>query len=83
MLATHRNLLVFVAGQLLCSGLFSHDALSTWFASVALLHTVLGKATNKETLLRVQLATSVGVPPVTLLQQCMNILAQVRAKPRP
>lgn len=69
----------FTAGQLLCSGLFSTDALSTWFASVALLHTVLGKTANKENLLRVQLATSVGTPPVTLLQQCMNILAQVGA----
>lgn len=65
-----------VAGQLLCSGLFSADPLSTWLASVALLHTVLGKAANKENLLRVQLATSVGTPPVTLLQQCMNILSQ-------
>jgi len=65
------------AGQLLCSGLFSSDALSTWFAAVALLHSVIDNSTQKEQLLRVQLATSLGHPPVSLLQQCTNILTQV------
>ncbi|KAK3579520.1 hypothetical protein CHS0354_028349 [Potamilus streckersoni] len=64
------------AGQLLCGGLFSPDSLSNWFAAVALLHAILGNITQKEQLLRVQLATSLGNPPVTLLQQCCNILAQ-------
>jgi len=66
------------AGQLLCGGLFSVDPLSTWFAAVALLHAVNGNTAQKEQLLRVQLATSLGNPPVSLLQQCANILAQVR-----
>ncbi|XP_062579947.1 general vesicular transport factor p115-like isoform X1 [Saccostrea cucullata] len=64
------------AGQLLCGGLFSADSLSNWFASVALLHAILENNTQKEQLLRVQLATSIGSPPVSLLQQCCNILAQ-------
>lgn len=65
------------AGQLLCSGLFSSDGLSTWFASVALLHAIIENCTQKEQLLRVQLATRLGHPPVSLLQQCTNILTQV------
>ncbi|KAK3089231.1 hypothetical protein FSP39_001968 [Pinctada imbricata] len=64
------------AGQLLCGGLFSGDSLSNWFASVALLHAIMGNEQQKEQLLRVQLATSLGSPPVSLLQQCCNILAQ-------
>ncbi|KAJ8315913.1 hypothetical protein KUTeg_006547 [Tegillarca granosa] len=64
------------AGQLLCGGLFSGDSLSNWFASVALLHAIQDNPNQKEQLLRVQLATSLGSPPVSLLQQCCNILAQ-------
>ncbi|KAM3940378.1 general vesicular transport factor p115 isoform 1-T1 [Leptodactylus fuscus] len=64
------------AGQLLCGGLFSTDSLSNWCAAVALAHALLENATQKEQLLRVQLATSIGNPPVSLLQQCTNILAQ-------
>ena len=65
------------AGQLLCGGLFSGDSLSNWFASVAMLHAIADNPTQKEQLLRVQLATSLGNPPVSLLQQGCNILAQV------
>ncbi|XP_064639656.1 general vesicular transport factor p115-like isoform X2 [Lineus longissimus] len=64
------------AGQLLCGGLFSPDPLSNWCAAVALLHAILENSKEKEQLLRVQLATSIGNPPVSLLQQCMNLLAQ-------
>ncbi|NP_001084785.1 USO1 vesicle transport factor L homeolog [Xenopus laevis] len=64
------------AGQLLCGGLFSTDSLSNWCAAVALAHALLENATQKEQLLRVQLATSIGNPPVSLLQQCTNILSQ-------
>nr|XP_033816267.1 general vesicular transport factor p115 isoform X3 [Geotrypetes seraphini] len=64
------------AGQLLCGGLFSVDSLSNWCAAVALAHALQGNATQKEQLLRVQLATSIGNPPVSLLQQCTNILSQ-------
>lgn len=64
------------AGQLLCGGLFSTDSLSNWCAAVALAHALQGNSTQKEQLLRVQLATSIGNPPVSLLQQCTNILSQ-------
>ncbi|XP_032419416.1 general vesicular transport factor p115 isoform X1 [Xiphophorus hellerii] len=64
------------AGQLLCGGLFSVDSLSNWCAAVALAHTLQDNLTQKEQLLRVQLATSLGKPPVSLLQQCTNILSQ-------
>ncbi|KAM5271761.1 general vesicular transport factor p115 [Ctenodactylus gundi] len=63
-------------GQLLCGGLFSTDSLSNWCAAVALAHALQENATQKEQLLRVQLATSIGNPPVSLLQQCTNILSQ-------
>ncbi|KAM8879098.1 general vesicular transport factor p115 isoform 1-T1 [Spinachia spinachia] len=64
------------AGQLLCGGLFSPDSLSNWCAAVALAHSLQDNLTQKEQLLRVQLATSLGKPPVSLLQQCTNILSQ-------
>nr|XP_012419919.1 PREDICTED: general vesicular transport factor p115 isoform X1 [Odobenus rosmarus divergens] len=64
------------AGQLLCGGLFSTDSLSNWCAAVALAHALQENAVQKEQLLRVQLATSIGNPPVSLLQQCTNILSQ-------
>ncbi|XP_075421305.1 general vesicular transport factor p115 isoform X4 [Ascaphus truei] len=64
------------AGQLLCGGLFSTDSLANWCAAVALAHALLENSTQKEQLLRVQLATSIGHPPVSLLQQCTNILSQ-------
>uniref|UniRef100_A0A8C4Q0Z9 General vesicular transport factor p115 n=1 Tax=Eptatretus burgeri TaxID=7764 RepID=A0A8C4Q0Z9_EPTBU len=64
------------AGQLLCGGLFSADSLSNWCAAMALSHCLLGSGSQREQLLRVQLATSMGQPPVSLLQQCTSILAQ-------
>ncbi|XP_069781626.1 general vesicular transport factor p115 isoform X2 [Narcine bancroftii] len=64
------------AGQLLCGGLFSADSLSNWCAAVALAHALQDNSIQKEQLLRVQLATSLGNPPVSLLQQCTNILSQ-------
>lgn len=66
------------AGQLLCGGLFSTDSVSNWCAAVALAHALQENAPLKEQLLRVQLATSLGNPPVSLLQQCTNILSQVQ-----
>ena len=65
------------AGQLLCGGLFSQDPLSNWYAAVALSHALKDNTSQKEQLLRVQLATGLGNPPVSLLQQCTNILMQV------
>ncbi|CAM9203720.1 unnamed protein product, partial [Lampetra planeri] len=51
------------AGQLLCGGLFSADSLSNWCAAVALAHALQDNLTQKEQLLRVQLATSLGKTP--------------------
>ncbi|XP_041967166.1 general vesicular transport factor p115 isoform X4 [Alosa sapidissima] len=68
------------AGQLLCGGLFSADSLSNWCAAVALAHALQDNPTQKEQLLRVQLATSLGKPPVSLLQQCTNILSQTKSE---
>ncbi|XP_022085188.1 general vesicular transport factor p115-like [Acanthaster planci] len=64
------------AGQLLCGGLFSQDSLSNWCAAIALSHALKDNTAQKEQLLRVQLATGLGQPPVSLLQQCANILSQ-------
>lgn len=64
------------AGQLLCGGLFSAEQLSTWLAAVALLHSIADNIQQKEQMLRVQLATSLGNPPVSLMQQCCVILTQ-------
>jgi hypothetical protein len=64
-------------GQLLCSGLFSHDPLSNWFSAVALSHALIENPAQKEQLLRVLLAASSGTPPVSLLHQAALLLQQV------
>lgn len=64
------------AGQLLCGGLFVSDPLSNWFATVALSHALVDNTVQKEQLLRVQLSTGVGNPPISLLKQCCTILQQ-------
>ncbi|XP_023219412.1 general vesicular transport factor p115-like isoform X2 [Centruroides sculpturatus] len=76
LLPTTADMTTITAGQLLCGGLFSIDSLSNWFASVALSHALVDNPTQKEQLLRVQLATSVGNPPVSLMKQCATILQQ-------
>lgn len=63
-------------GQLLCSGLFNPDPLSSWFSAVALSHTLIENPAQKEQLLRVLLATNVGAQPVSLLHQCAVYLQQ-------
>lgn len=63
-------------GQLLCGGLFSPDSLSNWFSAVALSHALIDNPAQKEQLLRVLLATNIGTPPVTLMQQCIVLLQQ-------
>lgn len=69
-------------GQLLCGGLFSIDTLANWFSSVALMHALIDNKDTKEQLLRVLLATSPGAgsQPVSLLQQCSNMLQQNSCK---
>lgn len=63
-------------GQLLCGGLFSNDTLANWFSSVSLMHGLIENPAQKEQLLRVLLATSVGSAPVSLLQQSIILLQQ-------
>ncbi|VDO65912.1 unnamed protein product [Schistosoma margrebowiei] len=62
-------LLVSIAGQLLCGGLFSSDS-SAWFSSIALLHCIHDNVQLKEELLRVHLSPNEGALPVTLFHQC-------------
>lgn len=76
LLPTSTNMPQVTAGQLLCGGLFSMDSLSNWFAAVALSHALVDNHTQKEQLLRVQLATNVGNPPISLMTQCAKILQQ-------
>lgn len=68
------------SGQLLCGGLFSNDVLSNWFSAVALLYALIDNSTQKEQLLRSLLATSTGSKPISLLQQCFNLLQQGQFK---
>uniref|UniRef100_U5EXU5 General vesicular transport factor p115 n=1 Tax=Corethrella appendiculata TaxID=1370023 RepID=U5EXU5_9DIPT len=68
------------SGQLLCGGLFSTDSLSNWFSSVSLMHALIENPAQKEQLLRVLLATSVGSTPISLLQQCVQLLHQSNYK---
>uniref|UniRef100_A0A2M3Z0T2 Putative er-golgi vesicle-tethering protein n=1 Tax=Anopheles braziliensis TaxID=58242 RepID=A0A2M3Z0T2_9DIPT len=68
------------SGQLLCRNLFSTDPLSNWFASVSLSHALLDNPTQKEQLLRVVLATSHNSKPVSLLEQCNQLLQQANCK---
>uniref|UniRef100_A0A1E1XAS6 Putative er-golgi vesicle-tethering protein n=1 Tax=Amblyomma aureolatum TaxID=187763 RepID=A0A1E1XAS6_9ACAR len=76
LLPTCADMTSVTAGQLLCGGLFSTDPLSNWFAAVALSHALVDNPTQKEQLLRVQLATCLGNPPVSLMRQCTGILQQ-------
>lgn len=65
------------AGQLLCAGLFSvADPLSNWCSAVGLSHALHGNNEMQQQLLRVQLATSPGNPPISLMQQITIIARQ-------
>lgn len=68
------------SGQLLCGGLFSVDALSNWFSAVSLSHALIDNKNQKEQLLRSLVATSASTKPVSLLQQCFNLLQQGQYK---
>ena len=63
-------------GQLLCAGLFSSDPLTNWFASVGLLHVLMDNKTQREQLLRVQLARDTSAQPIALLTQVCCMLHQ-------
>jgi len=65
-------------GQLLCSGFFSTESASArWLSAVALSHGIAGNLQQKEQLLRVQLATSVGNPPISLLKRTSQDLMTI------
>lgn len=64
------------SGQILCGGLFSSDALTNWLVSVALLHVLIDNKTQREQLLRVQLATDPSAQPIALLTQVCCMLHQ-------
>lgn len=68
-------------GQLLCTGIFSTvDCLANWFSAVALMHALVDNTEQKEELLRVLLAAPGGHKPISLLEQCSNLLQQDRNK---
>merc|ERR1719341_2748380 len=62
------------AGQLLCGGLFSGEPVSNWLCSAALSHVFMDNPGVQVELLRVQLATVPGAPPVSLLAQTVRLL---------
>merc|ERR1719264_843366 len=62
------------AGQLLCGGLFSGEPVSNWLCSAALAHVFMDNPGVQVELLRVQLATVPGAPPVSLLAQTVRLL---------
>ena len=72
--------MTLTSGQLLCGGLFSTDAVSNWFSAVSLLYALIDNNVQKEQLLRSLLATSTGSKPISLLQQCFNLLQQGQYK---
>ncbi|XP_017782700.1 PREDICTED: general vesicular transport factor p115 [Nicrophorus vespilloides] len=70
------NAASLTTGQLLCSGLFSTDALSNWFSAVAISHCLIENPAQKEHLLHVLLAPNIGAQPVTLIHQMTTHLQQ-------
>ena len=67
---------IVTSGQLLCGGLFNNDSLTNWLVCVALSHTLIDNKTQKEQLLRVQLATDPNAMPVSLMTQVCSMLQQ-------
>lgn len=67
-------------GQILCGGTFSSDPISNWFSLNALMHSLIGNQKQKEEMLRVLLATSIGSQPISLLEQCTLLLQQSKYK---
>uniref|UniRef100_A0A915IDJ0 Vesicle tethering protein Uso1/P115-like head domain-containing protein n=1 Tax=Romanomermis culicivorax TaxID=13658 RepID=A0A915IDJ0_ROMCU len=65
------------AGHIICTGLVSTDPLVVWYSCGAFLHCLIDvQRTEKERLLNVQLAPSLGHTPVSLMQQIVTILSQ-------
>ena len=66
-------------GQILCMGLFTLDALTNWLTSLALSYALNDNKTQKEQIIRVQLATQ---PPTSLIQHCSMMFQQGRFQKR-
>lgn len=64
------------AGPLLCGGLYSPDPVTNWLTSVALMHTLVDNKTQKELLLRVQLANDANSQPIALISHICSTLQQ-------
>merc|ERR1719402_808703 len=58
----------------LCGGLFSGEPVSNWLCTAALSHVFMDNPGVQVELLRVQLATVPGAPPVSLLAQTVRLL---------
>ncbi|XP_044737820.1 general vesicular transport factor p115 [Chrysoperla carnea] len=76
LLPSNTNTPTVTMGQLLCSGLFSAEPLSSWFSAVALSHAMVDNPAQKEQMLRVLLATNLGTQPISLLHQCATMLQE-------
>ncbi|PNF28010.1 General vesicular transport factor p115 [Cryptotermes secundus] len=76
LLPSSTEVVSLTTGQLLCGGLFSGEALSNWFSAVALSYALVENPAQKEQLLRVLLATSIGNQPISLMHQCTMLLLQ-------
>lgn len=63
-------------GQLLVGGLYSGDTLTNWLVSVALSHTLVENKTQKEQLLRVQLATDSSSQALALMSHVCSMMHQ-------
>lgn len=67
---------VVTSGQLLVGGLYSVDTLTNWLVCVALSHTMIENKTQKEQLLRVQLATDSSSQALALMTQVCSMMQQ-------
>lgn len=60
---------------MLCTGLVGADPLIVWYSCCTFVHCLIDTAPrDKERLLGVQLAASLGQPPVSLMQQTVSAL---------
>ncbi|OXA56669.1 general vesicular transport factor p115 [Folsomia candida] len=64
------------SGQLLCTGLFSRELTNNWFSAISLSHALLDSPTQRENLLKVQLATKANTPASTLMNHLILVLQQ-------
>ncbi|KAJ1374325.1 hypothetical protein KIN20_036992 [Parelaphostrongylus tenuis] len=61
-------------GALICQAITSGESVQCWFGCVVLLYCLLDVEHLREQLLRVQLSTTIGQPPMSLLKHVSNLL---------